>query len=134
MEYLFSSIILFFCFALAAQTPVLTTAQNQGTIAYPSAPYPLKGFLLPNGGFVGETSIVYVSGEGTIAYPKLTLEGVLDNISFPKESGIYKSLSGLVHCWYGIALEENCSQEEAAMVALEKLVGKLDEMAGWGNK
>ncbi len=64
----------------------------------------------------------------------LTLDHVIDIISFPKDGGIYKSLKGLCEVWYGIALEENCTEQEAAIVALEKLGDKIDEMAGWGKK
>lgn len=126
MKYIFSSIILFLGFALAAQNQETPFAKNTPTETFQ--------------GLISEAQIVYVSGDGvtstigTAGYTQLTLESVLDNITFPKESGIYKSLKGLVHCWYAIALEENCSEEEAAMVALIKLGDQLDEMAGWGNK
>ncbi len=63
----------------------------------------------------------------TLAKKKITLEGVKSCISFPKTSGIYMSLSGMVDCWYAIAKGEGKTDEQAALDALDKLGKKIIE-------
>ena len=60
---------------------------------------------------------------------KLTLDHVKSCIGFPKESGIGKSLLGMVECWYRIALSEGKSEEEAVKVAFDNLAAQMLSMA-----
>lgn len=67
--------------------------------------------------------------QGNKPLPELTIERVKECIAFPKESGIYVSLSGMCDCWYGIAKNEGKTDEQAATIALDKLGAKMLELS-----
>lgn len=75
-------------------------------------------------------TIVYEDGQ---TLPGLTIDDVIESIPFPPESGMYKSLSYLAKRWYEAAMKENCTEEEAALVALEKMEWKLNEIDAWAR-
>lgn len=70
---------------------------------------------------------------GVTPTPKtpLTIDAVKALISFPKQSEIYKSLTGLCDVWYDMARQEGKTVEQAAEIALVKLGEKVGEMAKW---
>jgi len=74
--------------------------------------------------------VVYraVTCESAITVQPLTIEEVKSNISFPKESGIYKSLAGLCDVWYLMALKDGKQPNEAAIESLNKLSEKLYQL------
>lgn len=61
----------------------------------------------------------------------LTIEAVKSLVSFPKQSEIYRSLTGLCDLWYDMARHEGKTDEQAAEIALVKLGEKVGEMAKW---
>lgn len=86
---------------------------------------PIKG-LLRDGSqeTVPRTTAAHVS-EIVVAQNTPTIQDVRDMIAFPKESGIYKSLVGLVDCWYHKAKQEGCTEDEAVEAAAEKLFDQM---------
>ncbi len=60
---------------------------------------------------------------------QLTIEGVKSNIAF--DGVIGQSLRGLCDAWYGKALQDGMTQEQAATLALDSLGSTLLRMADW---
>ncbi|GEM_PF-3037716 len=52
---------------------------------------------------------------------ELTLDKVKEMIAFDKNSGIYKTLVGLIDCWYATEIQNGKTEEEALLVTLDKL-------------
>lgn len=55
----------------------------------------------------------------------LSLQDVKNCISFPKESGLYKSLSGLCDVWFLQAKKNGASDLESVKITLDKLGEKI---------
>lgn len=61
----------------------------------------------------------------------LTLKKIKETIAFPKDSEMYKSLSGICDCTYHITKKSGKSEKEALLTTLDKLG---DELLKFSNK